>query len=217
MRGSRSLTPFAMAVVALMAVADTASAHRRDEYLQAARIAVESDRIDVALDLTPGIDVAASVMSDMDRDGDGALSAAEQQSYAARVAAAVSLDLDGRFLRVDTVAATFPTMTTFRRGEGTIELRLRAPMPALAEGRHQLAFRNGERRDVSVYLANALVPENDRVSITGQRRDPAQSALVIEFISATDAVGPPMSLLGGLAGVAALGALLVRSGSRARG
>ena len=171
MRGSRSLITFALAVVTLVSVADTASAHRRDEFLQAARIAVEPERIDVALDLTPGIDVASSIVADMDRDGDGTLSVAEQQVYAARVAAALSLDVDGRPLRVDTVAATFPEVTTFRRGEGTIELRLRASMSRLAEGRHELTFRNAGRRDVSVYLANALVPESDRVSITGQRRD----------------------------------------------
>jgi hypothetical protein len=38
--------------------ASTASAHRRDEYLQAARIAVGPDRVRIELDLTPGMAVA---------------------------------------------------------------------------------------------------------------------------------------------------------------
>ena len=38
------------------------AAHRLDEYLQAARIAVDVDRVGVELDLTPGVAIAPSVM-----------------------------------------------------------------------------------------------------------------------------------------------------------
>ena len=165
----------------MAAAVDTLSAHRRDEYLQAARIAVEPEQVNISLDLTPGIDVADAVMADIDQDGDAALSESEKDGYAARVAGGLTLDVDGQPLRVDTVEVTFPGITAFRRGEGTIQLQVRARLPRLSSGRHYLRFRNDERRATSVYLANALVPESDRVSVTGQRRTPSQSELTIDF------------------------------------
>jgi hypothetical protein len=56
-----------------------------------------------------------------------------------------------------------------------------AVLQHLSAGRHRLSYRNSHRRDISVYLANALVPENDRVAITAQTRDIAQRDLVIDF------------------------------------
>src|SRR5215213_2131486 len=63
----------------LAAIADV-SAHRRDEYLQAARLAIEPTGIRLELSLTPGIAVADAVLRDIDVDGDHALSAAEQRT-----------------------------------------------------------------------------------------------------------------------------------------
>jgi hypothetical protein len=56
-----------------------------------------------------------------------------------------------------------------------------ATLPALPAGVHQLSFRNRHDSQRSVYLANALVPESDRVAVTAQRRDGSQSELVIEY------------------------------------
>jgi hypothetical protein len=198
--------------VALITSVAALSAHRRDEYLQAARIGVEPDRIDIALDLTPGIDVAPAVIGDMDRNHDGVVSAGEQSAYAARVAAALSLELDGRALHIDTIATQFPDLPAMLGGVGTVQLTMRASLPAVVPGKHELAFRNVERRDVSVYLANALVPESRRVSVNGQRRDLSQSALIIDFTLGADAARWPPSVFGGLAGAAVLGALLLRTG-----
>ena len=68
-----------------------------------------------------------------------------------------------------------------------------------------------DRRDVSVYLANALVPRSDRVVITAQRRDPAQRDLTIDYVLRP---GPDTSaltwLLGGLTGAVVVAALLMR-------
>jgi hypothetical protein len=63
----------------------TASAHRRDELLQAARIAIDPTRVELQLDLTPGIEVADDLIADIDRDGDGVLSADEKRGYVAHV------------------------------------------------------------------------------------------------------------------------------------
>jgi hypothetical protein len=159
------------------------SAHRLDEYLQAARLAVEPGHVDVELDLTPGVSVAQSIISDIDRNGDGSLSLEETRDYERRVLAAVTMEIDGQAVPLQPGVATFPDVGAFRRGDGTIRLRSSAALPRLSAGAHQLLFRNTHRRDVSVYLANALVPDTDGIAITAQRRDGDQSELMIEFLS----------------------------------
>jgi hypothetical protein len=54
-------------------------------------------------------------------------------------------------------------------------------MPVLRPGSHQLAFTNAHLPDHSVYLANALVPENPQTSVTAQHRSHDQRALTIDF------------------------------------
>lgn len=199
-----------MAILIMLAAADAVSAHRRDEYLQAARIAVEPEEVRVDLELTPGIEVADTVLADIDHDGDAALSGNEMDEYAARLATGLTLEVDGQALRVDMEEVTFPDITALRRGEGTIQLRVRARLPALSTGRHQLRFRSEERHDISVYLANALVPESPRVAIAGQRRTPSQSELTIDFTLGSHGRPLPLWLLTTLSGVAGLAVLLIR-------
>jgi hypothetical protein len=82
------------AALVAAAVAGT-SAHRRDEYLQAARIAVEPGRVRVDLDLTAGIAVAGAVIASIDGDGSGAIEPAEAYAYATAVGQALRLEIDG--------------------------------------------------------------------------------------------------------------------------
>jgi hypothetical protein len=188
------------AVAAVCVCGDRASAHRRDELLQAARVAVERNRVELELDLTPGIAVADAVIADIDRDRDGSLSADERDGYAARVMRAIDLSLDGGALDVRLLSAAFPEADAFRRGEGTIRLRSAVVLPRVADGDHRLAFRNGYRRDVSAYLANALAPQSDRIGIVAQRRDAEQRELTIEYV-ARGGAPPSLWLLGGIAGI----------------
>jgi hypothetical protein len=196
----------------MVAAVDTLSAHRRDEYLQAARIAVEPDQVNVSLDLTPGMEVADAVTADIDRAGDATLSDSEKDGYAARVAAGLTLEVDGQPLRVDTVEVIFAGLTAFRRGEGTIQLQVRARLPRLSSGGHHFRFRNEERGDISVYLANALVPESARVSVTGQRRTPSQNESTIHFALGPKGTPLPWWLLSTFGGAAGLAVLLLRAG-----
>ena len=174
-------------------VTTSLSAHRRDALLQAARLDVGQARVAVELDLTPGIALADAVIAEVDVDRDGVLTAEEGQAYARRVANALELSLDGRALQLDAVAATVPDLTALRRGEGTIELRSSIDLPPASASGHRLSFRNTYRGDISVYLANALVPEGDRVVVTAQRRDPEQRSLTIDYrVRANRAVGWPL-------------------------
>src|SRR6187399_1322630 len=69
-------------------------AHRLDEYLQAATISVEKDRIVVGMRLSPGVAITPVVLAAIDQNGDGILSGDEQNTYARKVAGDVSLRLD---------------------------------------------------------------------------------------------------------------------------
>jgi hypothetical protein len=170
-----------LAPALIAAAVSSTSAHRRDEYLQAARLAVDPDRITIELDLTAGIAVAEAVIAAIDTDRSGAISGAEAQAYAAVVRQAVHLDIDAVPLAVYLSATTFPDVAAMRSGEGPIRLTLTGVFPPLAAGRHALRYRYAHRADIGVYLANALVPDSPRVAIVGQRRDFAQRELTIDY------------------------------------
>jgi hypothetical protein len=197
-------------VTALAAVADV-SAHRRDEYLQAARIDIHPGRVQVELDLTPGIAVADAIIAGIDRDRDGSLSADEQQTHGMLVLSALSFDVDGTPVRARLTAVSFPDVAAMRRGEGTIRLQAAATLPRLAGGFHQLLFRNRHHPDGGVYLANALAPESSQIAVTAQRRDAAQTELTIDFLLRAAPANPAAAwLLGGIAAATALSGLLLR-------
>ena len=52
----------AVLVVAIMLAVAPASAHRVDEYLQATRLAIGVNRINIEIDLTPGVDIAPAAI-----------------------------------------------------------------------------------------------------------------------------------------------------------
>jgi len=174
----------AFVLLAALAVAfgTRVSAHRLDEFLQAARIAIEPDRVELELSLTPGTAVADDVIRAIDADANGVLSQAEQLAYADRVLSALTLSVDDAIpLRMDLRAATFPDLEALRSGDGAITIRLHATLAHPPVGRHRLVFRNQHAPANSVYLANALVPESDGVAVTGQQRDGDQRELTIDF------------------------------------
>jgi hypothetical protein len=181
------------------AAAREVSAHRREDYLQAARIGVEPDCVSITLDLTPGIAVAESFLAALDRDRDGSLSADEQREYAEQVLSALELEIDEQPLQPQLLSWSFPQSSDLRRGEGTIRLNVRATLPRVSAGSHRLFFRNAHLAGHSAYLANALVPESARVTVTAQRRDSDQTELTIEYSVHPDSPGVFAWVLGSLA------------------
>lgn len=189
----------------LVLAAVSPSAHRKDEYLQAGRLAIEPDDVQLELDLTPGIAVADSVVADIDVDGNASISPGESQRYTSRVLEGISLDLDGTPLSVRLAGSTYPQPDALRSGEGTIRLRLSAAMPRLAPGAHHLRYGNRHRPDIGVYLANALVPASPRIAITDQQRDVDQRTLDVAYVLHTPASGrgrwPAVALISALIGL----------------
>jgi hypothetical protein len=193
----------------VLATATVASAHRRDEYLQAARVAIDPDRVELELDLTPGIAVAERVLAELDRDRSGTISDAEARAYASVVEGGIRLELDGRVLRPELVESRPPAVDAVTRGEGTLHYRWAAPVPSLAEGRHELFYLNAHHHDIGVYLANVLVPSSDRVAVTSQDRDTEQREFTVEYeLKPSPARGIWSGVLIGIGGVLTLLALL---------
>jgi hypothetical protein len=187
------------------------SGHRLDEYLQAARLAIGPDRVEIELDLTPGLALADAIVRDIDRNRDGHLSQDEQHAYGRLVLSALDLEADGRPLAVQLSASDFPDVGAIRRGEGTIRLQTAAALPRLSMGAHALSFRNRHDPNRSVYLANALVPQSDQVEVTAQRRDGDQRDLTIDYVvRAAPATSQVPWLLGTIAVAVALSARLMR-------
>ena len=91
-----------------------------------------------------------------------------------------------------------------------IRLSASVALPVLTGGSHQLFLGNTHRADIGVYLANALVPTDRRIEITGQRRDVAQHELTIDYALSRATDGPALSVWQATAGfviVAALGVI----------
>ena len=183
MRSSwRSSVIAALASAIIAGSSAETSAHRRDEYLQAARIALDPERAHIELDLTAGIAVAEAVLADIDRDRTGTISDDEVEAYAAVVRSAIRLEVDGTPLSVELITSRFPTIEAVRQGEGAIRIELAAAMPPLKAGPHHLLYRNSHRADIGVYLANVLVPASNRVAISAQRRDVDQRELIVDYV-----------------------------------
>ncbi len=167
--------------------ASPAGAHRLDEYLQATRLSVDLERVDLEIDLTPGIAIASKVLGWIDTNRDGEISSAEGEAYAREMLRSVVLKVDGWPVPIQLVGASFPEFRDMGLGVGTIRLRAIAKVPAAGSGRHQISFLNTHQSGESVYLVNALVPENPRVHLGEQRRDFAQHGLTLDYTVASDA------------------------------
>ena len=178
-----AVKPAAIVLAAMMVViaATDLAAHRRDELLQAARIAIAPGRVELALDLTAGIALADALIAEIDLDRDGAFSTTEQQGFVTRVTGEMTLSIDGRPLHVEPDVEAFPDPAALRTGDGIIRLQSTVALPRLSKGNHQLSFRNTHRPEMSVYLANALVPDGDVIVINAQTRDPEQRGLTIDY------------------------------------
>ena len=165
----------------MLVLASNALAHRLDEYLQATRVAVATNRIDLSIDLTPGVAVAGQVLAVVDKDRDGQVSGDECAAYARRVLKDIRVGLDEKVFPLSLVDASFPALHEVKAGMGVIRIKATAPVGQLAAGRHSLSLTNAHLPTISVYLVNALVPKDSAIRITKQTRDELQKDYRLEF------------------------------------
>ena len=177
----RFLRP-ACLVVSVLSLAPGGLAHRLDEYLQATRISVGLSRIGIEIDLTPGVAVAESVFSAIDTDHDSNVSAAEAAAYAHDLVGALALTVDDRAAPLRLNEYQFPTFEEMRRGEGVIRLRATSDLQPAEPGQHHITFMNTYRRDIGVYLVNALASGDSRIHVTNQSRDSLQREFSMDYV-----------------------------------
>jgi hypothetical protein len=204
----------ATAVVMLLALPARSGAHRLDEYLQAARVSLARDQITVELDLTPGAAVADAIISLIDRDHDRTISPGEAGAYGQAVLKDLTLQLDGDDVRVTLQRVDISSIDEIRDGVGTIQIRA-AGGRAVATGRRELLFENRHQPAISVYLVNALMPEDREVAVVAQRRDARQQAVRIEYRVGAPWRAQVLWLLVGACGLIAL--IVVRAAACAGG
>jgi hypothetical protein len=170
-----------LSVLILLLTSTPVGAHRLDEYLQATRVAIDRDRINVDIDLTPGISIARQVATWIDVNRDGEISHAESLAYGRQVLGSLTVSVDGAAMPLNVLETTAPTIGEMAMGVGTLRVRASTGMPPGASGRHQVTIVNTHHPESSAYLANALVPGDKGIAILGQRRSPDQQSLTIEY------------------------------------
>jgi hypothetical protein len=172
-----------VATLILALAAAPASAHRLDEYLQATLISVDKDRLEAQMTLTPGVAVYPFIVADIDTDGNGVISEAEQRAYAARVLRDLSLTSDGRPLAPQLLAVQFPALDEMKEGRGEIRLDFSAVVPH-GGGNRRITIENHHQGRISAYLVNCLVPRDPNIRIVAQTRNYTQSQYGLEYAEA---------------------------------
>jgi hypothetical protein len=167
--------------LALLAFPRPSFGHRLDEYLQATTISLEKDRIALEMRLSPGVAVAPFVIAAIDRNGDGVISPAEEATYVAQLLGDVTLTLDGDALPLHLTSKVFASVQDMREGLGEIHLEFWADVPRQDIGARKLLFENGHLKQIAAYLANAIVPADPDLRITGQTRNFQQSSYRLDY------------------------------------
>ena len=165
----------------VLALAANAFAHRLDEYLQATRIAVATNRIDLSIDLTPGAAVAEQLLRVIDKNHDRQLSETERSDYARQFLKDIQLKLDEKPLTLSLMKVSFPEPFEVRSGVGVIRLKANASVDSLVTGKHTLSLSNGHLPALSAYLVNALKPKDSAIQVNTQTRDELQKNYRLSF------------------------------------
>jgi hypothetical protein len=164
----------------LILCASPAVAHRIDEYLQAATLLVSSGRLQLELRLAPGSEIARKVLESIDLNRDGVLSGAEQRSYALRVMRDLYVTLDSKPIVLSLTSVRYDRVAALVDGTGEIQLAFAGDLPSIGEAR-KLVLENRHRPEMSVYLANSLVPDDPAIRIVKQERNYSQSTYTLEY------------------------------------
>jgi len=165
----------------LLSLGRPAAAHRLDEYLQATILSVEQGRIEAVMRLAPGVAVSPDVLAGIDTNADGAISDAEQRTYAERVLHDLSLTVDGDALPLQLSSVNVPPVAALKDGLGEIQIKFSAALPRGGANR-RLVFENSHRRGIAAYLVNCLVPEDRNIRVVAQHRNEQQSFYQLDYI-----------------------------------
>jgi HupE / UreJ protein len=176
-------TKLVAAATILLSLSASAFAHRLDEYLQAIILSVEKDHVQASMRLIPGVAVASTVIANIDTNGDGVISEAEQRAYAERVLRDLSITIDGKRGSPRLISQKFPAIENLKEGLGEIHMEFTVDLPSGGRER-RIVFENHHRNEISVYLMNCLVPHDPDIRILAQNRNESQSFYQLDYAQA---------------------------------
>jgi HupE / UreJ protein len=169
-----------IAAACILLVAKAAWAHRIDEYLQATIISLEANRVQASMRLIPGVMVAPSVIAAIDSSQDGVFSESEKQAYAQRVLGDLTITIDGKSVAARLRSWSFPEPAQMLGGIGEIQIEYAVELPQGNSSR-TLILANHHLNPDSVYLMNAVVPQDRNIHILAQKRNELQSVYELDY------------------------------------
>jgi hypothetical protein len=170
----------AVIVAGIFLCAGVSSAHRIDEYLQATLLSVEAGRVRASMRLIPGVLVAPQVIAAIDSNGDGAFSDGEKRAYAQRVIDDLLLAIDGTSVKPTIISWSYPEPAQMREGLGEIHIEYKVDLTYSRRNR-SLTLTNRHLNSSSVYLVNALAPQDRGIRILAQKRNEKQSSYELDY------------------------------------
>jgi nickel/cobalt transporter (NicO) family protein len=197
-----------LAVLCAWPEPSVALAHPLDEYLQALYVTLASDRVELELDLTPGVLVAPQVVALIDSDGDGQISEGEARAYARRVLSEVRVKVDQQPYGLVPTAVVVPPMLNLTAGAGLIHLEAAAVgpdgtgIPPRPAGAHRVSVWNGHAPVKSTYQSAVVLQRAGEIEVRQQSRDDLQQRLRVDYsvvapasadAGAAPAIQPPAS------------------------
>lgn len=187
----------AIAAACALLFGKAAWAHRIDEYLQATILSLQANEALASMRLIPGMLVAPSVIAAIDTNQDGVFSESEKQAYAQRVLGDLSITIDGESVAPRLRSWSFPEPVQMRDGVGEIQIEYVVELPRGPSNR-ALILANHHRNPTSVYLMNAVVPEDRDIHILAQKRNEVQSVYELDYQQTGAGEGSSGSLAGRL-------------------
>jgi hypothetical protein len=155
-------------VLAALIAPAAALAHPLDEVVQGSYLTLAPGQVTLQLDISPGAQVADSVLRRLDADNDGKISGGEARAFGRFVLDQTSLTLDDRPVawRLERVEA--PPLENIRLGADAIKIHAVAPRSDRA-GVHTLTFENRYNPAQTRAAANVFLrPGRWRYDVGGQ-------------------------------------------------
>jgi HupE / UreJ protein len=167
----------------LLSLGASTFAHRLDEYLQAIIFSVEKDHVQASMRLVPGVAISSIVLANIDTNGDGVISEAEQRTYAEQVLRDLSITVDGNSASPTLLSQKFPAIEEIKGGLGEIQIEFTVDLTGGGSER-RIVFENHHQNAISAYLVNCLVPDDPDIRILGQNRNESQSFYQLDYAQA---------------------------------
>jgi len=146
-------------------------AHPVDEVVQGAYLILALGEVRLELDVTPGSQVAGTLLKSLDANADGRITEAEARAYAGRVLAQSTLALDGVAVpwRLDKVSV--PPYENLETGNDILKIYAVAKRPDRT-GTHSLSYQNRYQPAKSQWTANVFLQPTAgwQYQVTGQQR-----------------------------------------------